>query len=649
MKSARHQLILLGLVCLGLTWNDYLMPALYGLAWLLCLKLPRQPVRLGGAVEIALLMGGAAAGHFLARALGYSSHFALGHGLALLQLARLLRPLDRREKVFSLLIAFFHVAAACTFLFDYRFLVVLAAAVVLLPRALAEIEAGLFLVETEAFPGPKSFARPRLGALAYLCVIATMLACFLLFPRGLLTGNLRLPVVRPGDTATLLDTVLDPTRGGAAGNQRILFQIQGERLEYLRCFTLPDFDGQRWLPAEEDYRWREVPNRRPPPNAAGVLARQVRVKNPAFFGRALPVDGPPVAFSSTFFRQAFESRQGVIEPVAVFPRQNNFYEYWIATQPRPVALRPREFARLTNHPPASARLEGWLDQVLAGSTNGLDQARRLEQYFARNFTYQLGAPDLNRLNPLEDFLFNQRAGHCERYASAMALLLRMKGIPTRVVIGYLPRTSNPVSGWYDIRLRDAHSWTEAWFPGQGWVRFDATPAATLPPPSAWSDWLDALDFAWYAHVVNFDAPTQNALLQSAAAAFGRAAIWSRQHAAWLALLLLPVLGWFGWKHLRGRPGLKRAATADERRAQVLAEHYYGKMLRALARQGHHRAPHQTPFEFLDGLRSRALPVEREIETITQQFCRTRYGGRVLPENEQREIEAALKKVETTRT
>ncbi len=645
MKSARNQLILLGLVCMGLTWNDYLMPALYALAWLACVRLPWRPVRLGGAAEGALLVAGAVMGHSLARALGYSSHFAIGHGLAFLQLVRLLRPLDRREQVFSLLIAFFHLAAACTFLFDYRFLAVIALAVVLLPRALAEMEAGLFPIETEAFPAGARRPRIRLGWATYAVVAGVMIFGFLAFPRGLMTGNLRLPITRPGDNATLLDTVLDPTRGGAANNRRILFQVQGERLGYLRCYTLAEFDGLRWRQADSDYRYRKIEFTRMPEREPGTLARKVRIKNPAFLGRIIPVDGQVLTMHSSFFREVFETRQGMIEAYGVFTRQNNVYEYSIAQQPKPQALRRSEVEFYTRHPLQSARLRSWLDQTLAGRTEPYDQARHLEQYFIRNFTYQLGAPDLSRSGPTEDFIFSQRTGHCERYAATLALLLRMQGIPSRVVIGYLPRTSNPVSGWYDVRLRDAHSWTEAWFADQGWVRLDATPAATLPPPSAWSDWIEALDFAWYAHVVNFDAPTQNALLQTAATAFGQMAVWIQAHAAWLLLALAPMAGWLLYRFLRGRRWLKRAAATDEHRAQILANHYYGRLLRALARQGHHRQAHQTPNEFLNALRAAPPPALAEVETVTQHFCLTRYGGRVLLAAEQREIEAALARVE----
>ncbi|MCX8158007.1 MAG: transglutaminaseTgpA domain-containing protein [Verrucomicrobiae bacterium] len=649
MSSARHQLVLLGLLCMGLTWNDWLMPGLYALSWAVCLRLGRRPRHLGAAGEALLLVGGTLAGHFLARWLGYSAHFAIGHGLAWLQLGRLLRPLNRREQWFSFLIALFHLAVACTFLFDYRFLAVLLAALWCVPRALTELAA-------EASPGAQAWRRPlRLAGVDLLLIFGVTLILFLLFPRGWMSGGMRWRLGRAADEATLLDTVLDPASRAGGGGRRILFQIRGEQLGYLRCYTLAAFDGQRWQIMAENQRWRLLQSGTYDPPPPEVLERELRIKNPSFLGRVLPVDGHVVRLSGTFFHRAYETRQGMVETDVVFSRQNNVCLYYILRTPPWRALRADEEAALTRHPPASPRLRAWLDQVLAGETNAYQQARLLEKYLERHFTYDLGAPELSRLNTLEDFLFVQRRGHCERFASALAQLLRLQGIPSRVVIGYLPRTRNPISGWYDIRLRDAHAWTEAWFPERGWERFDATPAATLPPPSAWSDWLEALDFAWYAHVVNFDRASQNALWDALGqgwhTVYFTLSEWGRRHGAWLAgsglALGMLFLGWFAWRHLGWR-GWRRKAARDAESARALAGHYYGRMLRILARRGLYRQPHQTPLEFLQTLARAHLPDYDEAVGITQTFCLTHYGGLPMMPEIQREMENALKRMEATK-
>src|SRR5436190_6496547 len=163
-------------------------------------------------------------------------------------------------------------------------------------------------------------------------------------------------------------------------------------------------------------------------------------------------------------------------------------------------------------------------------------------YLQRHFTYKLGAPELNRLNAVEDFIFNRREGHCERFAATLALLLRMKGIPSRVAIGYLPRSRSLVSDWYNVRFNDAHAWTEAYFDGLGWRRLDATPAATLRAPG-WGlgDLVDTLDLAWSLHVVNFDSGTQRFLLTASWQGLANLPGWGRQHAQAIGGAVLGVL------------------------------------------------------------------------------------------------------------
>jgi hypothetical protein len=639
MRSARHQLILLGLICQGLAWDDYLLPMLYLLAWALCLVLPSRPIRLPGAVEALMLVVGAVGAYFLGKKLGYSTHFALGHGLAVMQLLRLLRPLDQREKAFSLLISIFHLAVACTFLFDYRFLLILIGAVVLIPRAFQELS---MPPEKKGESDPTHDQLPPgvvgPGLTGYLVILAVTVLLFLFFPRGLLSGGIRLPSVRSSDPGTLLDSVLDPSRSGGENSRRILFQLEGEKVGYLRCYTLTEFDGRIWT-ADQGSAWRRL-DQGQVLDSKEHLVRKVRIKNPAFLGRYLPVDGRVVALEGSFFRNAFLTTHGVVEAQLTWTGPNNYYQYWIATNAAPEPLRIGQIARFLRQPRQSSALQQWLEQRLEGVENPYQQARQLERYLQRNFTYQLGAPELNRLNPTDDFVFNQKTGHCERFASTLAVLLRMKGIPSRVVIGYLPNSRNWISGWYDVRLRDAHAWTEAWFADRGWVQLDATPAATVARPSVWSDWLEELDYAWYSHVVNFDAPTQVAMAHAAVAGLGKGMAWMHERrlilillAGGMAVLLL----------VRFRPRWLRRKIAGqpEQQSRVLAEHYYGRMLHLLEKSGLHRKPQQTPMEFLAGLREQGFDGVPLVETITLLFCATRYGSHVISVEEQTRVETAL--------
>lgn len=101
----------------------------------------------------------------------------------------------------------------------------------------------------------------------------------------------------------------------------------------------------------------------------------------------------------------------------------------------------------------------------------------LKRLHEEEYYYSLEPPP-GAGNP-EVFLFRDRIGFCEHYASAMVLAARSVGIPARVVIGYQGGELNPLTGDWVVREESAHAWTELWLDGEGWVRFDPT-AAVAP-------------------------------------------------------------------------------------------------------------------------------------------------------------------------
>ncbi|HEY2160364.1 MAG TPA: transglutaminase-like domain-containing protein, partial [Solirubrobacteraceae bacterium] len=101
--------------------------------------------------------------------------------------------------------------------------------------------------------------------------------------------------------------------------------------------------------------------------------------------------------------------------------------------------------------------------------------RAVKRYLSSGFTYSENpAP---AAYPLETFLFKTRAGYCQQFAGAMALLLRMGGVPARVGVGFTSGSYDKATRRWVVSDIDAHAWVEAWFPRYGWVRFDPTPAA----------------------------------------------------------------------------------------------------------------------------------------------------------------------------
>lgn len=115
-----------------------------------------------------------------------------------------------------------------------------------------------------------------------------------------------------------------------------------------------------------------------------------------------------------------------------------------------------------------------LAQRLArGATTPYAFARSIEALLAHGYTYTQDPPV--RAYPLESFLFKDKRGYCQQFAGAMALLLRMGGVPARVAVGFTEGHQDPASGHWLVTDEDAHAWVEAWFPRYGWVAFDPTP------------------------------------------------------------------------------------------------------------------------------------------------------------------------------
>ncbi|HEX7771828.1 MAG TPA: DUF3488 and transglutaminase-like domain-containing protein, partial [Pyrinomonadaceae bacterium] len=156
----------------------------------------------------------------------------------------------------------------------------------------------------------------------------------------------------------------------------------------------------------------------------------------------------------------------------------------------------------------------------ANANNRYDAAKAIESYLQREYAYSLdmkaSGPD-----PVADFLFNVKAGHCEYFASAMVMLLRTHGIASRLVNGFTAGEYNDAADAYTVRQFNAHSWVEVYFPAtQSWVTFDPTPPAgrTEPVRTGFAAQLqkygEALELMWFQYVVGYDKQEQRSLATS---------------------------------------------------------------------------------------------------------------------------------------
>ncbi|HET6763203.1 MAG TPA: transglutaminaseTgpA domain-containing protein, partial [Longimicrobiaceae bacterium] len=272
-------------------------------------------------------------------------------------------------------------------------------------------------------------------------------------------------------------------------------------------------------------------------------------------------------------------------------------------QDAPVQSYPTGWAYL-RLPPLSARTQALADSLTAGAPTRLAKVEAVRRYLAAGpFHYTLDLPATPADATLDAFLFRRRAGHCEYFSTAMAVLLRAEGIPTREVTGFQGGDWSESGHYLAVTGNDAHAWVEVFFPAAGWVAFDPTPPADRGEAVgeqrrktwAWPArfWLDGVEHRWYKWVLDYNLDKQIGLLRDAGDFFsgnrgtrvdaGGGNGSARRALPWLAGAgALVLLLWLGRR--------RRAARVTEEGRIYLA-------LRRLYDRRRARPPGETPLDF----------------------------------------------------
>jgi hypothetical protein len=345
--------------------------------------------------------------------------------------------------------------------------------------------------------------------------------------------------------------------------------------------------------------------------------------------------------------------------------------FYINQLPRSLDPRIQEFAR----------------EVTRSAATPYDKARALENFFKTSFSYSLNVKRTDR-DPLAEFLFETREGHCEYFATAMAITLRTLGIPARIVNGFQMGEYNDINNLYTVRDADAHSWVEVYFPkADAWVEFDPTPPAGINDytqggfMSRLRKYMEAAEVFWLDYIVTLDSDEQASIMvelqqrtlamkDQLVAYYMDFKLWMKNTANRLliehewsigdllllaGLILVLGLAVIGVNILRShRKGRKDESTGygpwwhrlfvlptwrrsrlggrDHRASAVL---FYEQMLTIAARGGLVKPPDQTPAEFA------AVSRFDQIREITAVYNRVRFGGARLNETETRQVSSLL--------
>jgi transglutaminase-like putative cysteine protease len=290
-----------------------------------------------------------------------------------------------------------------------------------------------------------------------------------------------------------------------------------------------------------------------------------------------------------------------------------------------------------------------------------DQVHAIQTFLLTEFEYSLDRGEGVTDDPLSDFLFTNRVGHCEYFATAMTVMTRLIGIPARLARGFQTGEWNEAGGFYEVRQRDAHAWVEVYFPGDGWVSFDPSPRAAANAyfdsrrssfMRMLSDKLLMLRVQWRRHVIGYNQTRRESFLAGAkdllihrvpgavTSRIGKLAdaIVSSIPAFVLAgaILAATILAYLKRSLLLG--ALRSGAFIKRRRSGVA---FYEHMLRALAKRHIVKPPHVTALEFLDSPPLREHPLSGDIRAITSAYYRVRFGGETLAHSETAAIRDAL--------
>lgn len=322
-----------------------------------------------------------------------------------------------------------------------------------------------------------------------------------------------------------------------------------------------------------------------------------------------------------------------LRTAAALPNPAQFAEY--LQLPRDLPQRVRQLAQ----------------QVTASGSTSYDKAKLLEQYLQTTFPYT-NEPKTEQAQSgdfVDRFLFEIKEGYCDYFSSAMAVLSRTIGIPSRWVKGYTAGQQDiadpsfgefPIdgtddttgSGLYTVRNSDAHSWVELYFPGYGWIPFEATSGFTLPSitPSETSPLPEIItDPATDGATGETEAtPAKSGSRPYIIAAIVAAVVALAGAAGWLFRKRLMV-----WAKKSRLLGVKRSYNPEQR---IVSE--YARMLRAYRRRGVPIYDYETARETIERLKRKDVWLSKDLDDLLELFEKAKYSPRrVTPEESGRAV------------
>jgi protein-glutamine gamma-glutamyltransferase len=590
------------------------------------------------------------------------------HLVFFLAVVKILTAQSNRDHLYTAVIAFLELVAAAILSVNFNFFAFLTLYLLFAMAALTsgEIRRSMHKAGTAATAraGLRRF-HPRLGALSVGITAGILMltaGLFFVLPRTADAAFSRLISHRmhlPGFSNQVSLGEIGEIKTSSRPVMHI--HIWGELAGGLkwRGGSLMDFDGKRWS--------------NPSPLGAPIVVVQgeadlAQGERPVGRGINYDVSYDEISTDALFFAGTPESVrmrmpglyrvEGEAYRLGHGPPPGFHYEAYSLLEDPPETAAPRfpvpilplqTRERYLRLPPLDPRIPP-LARTMSGAGTELERARALERRLRRDYGYTLQLPAREVDDPVANFLFTRRKGHCEYFASAMTVMLRTMGIPARLATGFQSGIYNSLTGMWLVRASDAHTWVEAWIPARGWTTFDPTPPDPNPASFALFTrlglYLDAAETFWQQWIVGYDQAQQGSLadrMEQGARRMGinwidsltglgagwNAAIMRWLHRFGLRVAIVLAIGVSLW--VLGPPLIRlvrmRRRVERVRRGQASvadATLLYQRMLEIVKRAGYQKPPWFTPAEFAASLAG--SPLGAAVGEFTATYNALRFGG-----------------------
>jgi len=541
------------------------------------------------------------------------------------------------------------------FLFSFLVYLFLATGAMITYNFIQNIESNNRLRERgESFPVDlkKSSLFTITAAVTSFILIASAVL-FLFFPR-ISAGFLPSELVEPVRVSGLSKNVELGEVGSLKVSSAVVMRVVVDRAEmeragvkdvYLRGTAFDLFDGRYW----EKSNYRQQVLRRigmsffRDGEVSGTTVDQEFFLEPTD-GRVLFSITEPVSFEGPFFN-LLEDRYGTVETRRFF---NDKLRYRVRSAIDPdrvkeTYLTPGETKAYLQLPSGiDRRIRPLVDDITDGVEGDEMKAERIKDHLIGNLSYDMDPGDVGE-DPLADFLFVNRKGYCEHFATAMVVMLRSAGIRSRLVTGFLAGDYNEYGSFYTVRASDAHAWVEAYFDGTGWVTLDPTPPAglvLLKEVSAVGRFIENLKMKWNIYIVNYEMIDQMEMIRDVrdVSIKGRDSVSDlrERSGGWISRLkeegrafFIPVIGvtviliisiivYVVVSFMSSKNSISKKGGEGAVRA-------YFKALDLLSKRGVSRGKSMTPEEFSDQVRGRLPRLGEDFSNLNRAYQAERFG------------------------